>query len=91
MKVRNITVDKRPVHYIGRPSIYGNPFRLQSENDRDFVLLQFIDYWYAPEQKWLREKALRELVTFDLGCFCTPKRCHGDIIAGYLNWKKQPT
>lgn len=76
--------------YIGRPSVYGNPFRLENESLRDFVLLQFAEYWYAPEQTWLRERVLKSALLDDkLACYCAPRRCHGDIIAGYINWKRQ--
>jgi len=75
--------------YIGRPTLWGNPFELTSESERDLVLLKFAEYWYAPKQKWIRERAMRELpADSTLLCYCAPKRCHGDIIAGYLAWKR---
>jgi Domain of unknown function (DUF4326) len=79
--------------YIGRQcgkfpeTPYGNPFRIGKDGNRDEVILKFIEYWYAPEQKWLRELAIRELTGKPLMCWCFPSRCHGDIIVGYLQWK----
>ncbi len=89
MRVINITKEiVFNFRYVGRPSIFGNPFHLERESDRDLVLLEFADYWYAPEQKWLRERALLEIHKGQvLGCYCHPKRCHADIIAGYIEWK----
>lgn len=81
--------------YIGRKwagmphSIFHNPFHLGKDGDRVEVLLKFAEYWYAPEQKWLRDYAVlfwdeKEI----LGCWCKPELCHGDIEAGYVNWKR---
>lgn len=70
-------------------SEFHNPFHVGKDGDREEVLLKFAEYWYAPEQKWLRLFAL--LVISDdeiLGCWCKPKECHCDIIAGYVHWKR---
>lgn len=79
-------------HYIGRAwaefsaSPYGNPFHAHE----GIAILKFAEWWYAPEQKRLREKALTEIKEGDtIGCWCKPRSYHGDIIAGYLNWKRQ--
>ena len=74
--------------YIGRPSPFGNPFAIL-DHGREIAIRMFIIYWYAPEQKWLRQLAL-DTIPQDakLGCFCFPKSCHGDIIAGYINWRR---
>ena len=47
--------------------------------------------WFAPEQKWLRDFALAPVNIPDdsiFGCWCHPQLCHGDIVAGYINWKR---
>lgn len=77
--------------YIGRAysflpqSPYHNPFYLGRDGDREEVLLKFAEYWYAPEQVDLRAQARKELPYRILGCWCKPKACHGDVIAGYVN------
>lgn len=76
--------------YIGRGSPLGNPFVMkdQSQAERDRVCDEY--------EAWLRAqiKAHNEVVTKEirrikeisrehdvtLGCFCAPKRCHGDFI-----------
>lgn len=86
--------DDRHAHYIGRAysfmpqSIYHNPFHLGRDGDRDEVLLKFAVYWYAEEQRKLREQARKELPYRVISCWCKPKACHGDIIAGYVNWRE---
>jgi len=81
-------------HYIGRAwagfncSPFHNPYHVGLDGNRNEVILKFADYWYASEQKRLRERALFILgPTSILGCWCKPLACHGDIIAGYVNWK----
>jgi len=95
--VRHIS-SKEDFIYIGRTcgnfyrSIYHNPFFIGKDGNREEVLLKFMVYWYAPEQKWLRERALKEISpNAVLGCWCYPFPCHGDIIAGYLDWKHVQT
>jgi hypothetical protein len=84
------------VIYIGRTwagwraTVFYSPFHIGEDGTREDVIVQFIEYWYAPEQAWLRAKALQLIRENDiLGCWCKPLACHGDIIAGYLNWKRQ--
>lgn len=67
------------VHYIGRKwagygeSVFHNPFHVGKDGDREEVLLKFAEYWYAPEQAWLRRKAFAMLAINDtLGCWCKP-------------------
>jgi hypothetical protein len=96
VKVVNISIKKKQyTHYIGRPwagipeSPFHNPFHMFG-NTRADIILKFIAYWYASEQKQLRQTALI-LIPEDsvLGCWCRPFDCHGDTIAAYLNWKRQ--
>lgn len=84
-----------PDVYIGRRwslfdgSIFHNPYHIGTDGTREEVLEKFIVYWYADEQKWLRDAALRDIPDGStLGCWCAPQTCHGDIIAGYLMWKR---
>ena len=72
-----------------RQSPWHNPFHIGPDGDRQAVIEKFAVYFYAPEQKWLRDKAVVE-IPFDavLGCWCTPFPCHAEIVAGYLNWKR---
>ena len=95
--IRTHHIRRAPVGtiYIGRAfggfrkSPYCNPFPMRGEADRFNCLLKFAEYWYAPEQKSLRERALVEIPKdADLGCWCHPKTCHCDIIAGYLEWTR---
>ena len=78
--------------YIGRGSPLGNPFVMRGEADRNKVCEQY-DAWFnervkADDQIVMNE--LRRLYRIAkrgdlvLGCFCSPKRCHGETIKRFL-------
>jgi len=86
---------------ICRPTIYGNPFThlvvgigggaAINVKDRDEAINRFAEWFYSERQRALRQRALLEIPDgAKLGCVCSPLRCHGDILAGYLNWKRNP-
>jgi hypothetical protein len=103
MPVRVVKTNPRLTNctlYIGRnwaglsKSVFHNPFHVGKDGTREEVLLKFIEYWYATEQKSLRDLALYAINVDKeiLGCWCKPLDCHGDIIAGYVMWKcQEPT
>jgi hypothetical protein len=68
--------------YIGRPYRFGNPFVIGKDGNRDEVIEKYRD--------WLmnRPDLLKDIPTLKgkvLGCWCAPKRCHGDILAELAN------
>lgn len=73
--------------YIGRPSKWGNPFRLADfGNDRDLVVKKYREWFFAPKQWQLRDAAKKELGGGKrLGCYCAPESCHGQILADFVN------
>lgn len=78
--------------YIGRGSPLGNPFPMNSEADRDIVCDAYHEWiWDKIEtgngtviDELNRLKDLSETSDLVLGCFCSPKRCHGDTIKEIL-------
>lgn len=66
--------------YIGRGSIWGNPFTIQ-EYGRDRCIALYEQYirqrLHEEPDLYLQ---LLELKGKRLGCFCKPKACHGDIL-----------
>lgn len=69
--------------YVGRPSKWGNPIRLQRESDREHVLEEYRAYLDAHPE--LIEAAKVELRGKVLGCHCAPKMCHADVLAEIAN------
>lgn len=71
--------------YIGRGSKWGNPYAIGEDGDRDEVIRKFeYDFEY---NKFINvdKSDFLTLRGKTLGCFCKPDKCHGDIIAHYLN------
>ena len=77
--------------YIGRAGFgeegdFGNPFVIGKDGDRDTVIEKFKFYFYERIKRDPVFKAdVKKLKGKVLGCFCKPKRCHGDVIAEYLD------
>lgn len=87
---------ERPGTIVTRQTVYGNPYTWHLAyspgfyvRNRDEAVNRFAEFFYSEKGRWLRVKALAEIPDGStIGCVCAPKRCHGDIIAGYLNWKR---
>ncbi len=79
--------------YVGRPTPLGNPFRLESEEQREEVVARYATWLEGELRQGNREitRTLEELYrrlkhrgTLTLLCFCAPKRCHAEVIAEHL-------
>ncbi len=89
-EVVNIRDHKYDV-YIGRdenddPGEFGNPFIIGEHGTRDTVLEMYRIYFIGRmKADSLFRRKIRELKGKKLGCYCKPEKCHGDVIAAYLN------
>ena len=63
--------------YIGRPSKWGNPFVIGRDGNRDEVVRKYL-YYILEDQNLLND--LHELKGKNLGCYCAPQLCHGDVL-----------
>ena len=73
--------------YIGRPSIWGNPFEIGKDGTRSEVIRKFEDWiLYSPDAQHLRVQ-LPSLTNKILGCWCAPKACHGDVLVNLSGGK----
>ena len=65
--------------YVGRPTKWGNPFTMTSEEDRDTVVDQY--------HMWIKMNHIdcSELRGKDLVCWCAPLRCHADVLLEIAN------
>lgn len=68
--------------YIGRPSIWGNPFEIGKDGTRDEVVQKY-KIWVMEQPELV--KRISELRGKVLGCWCAPKKCHGDVLAIMAN------
>jgi hypothetical protein len=67
--------------YIGRPSKWGNPFKIGRDGTREEVLAKYEAYIRARPDLM---ECLEELRYAVLLCWCYPERCHGDILVKLL-------
>ena len=81
------------VVYIGRGSMFGNPYKIGKDSNRDQVIEKYFQYFIS---NYIHDgafgAAILELRDKTLGCYCRPKdgfqgkvMCHGQIIAAYLD------
>lgn len=75
--------------YIGRGSLWGNPFpvgKQEGQHERDESIALFRQHF---EKNILSDPAKRRgllgLRGLRIACHCKPLACHGDVIAAYLN------
>eukprot|EP01126_Amoeba_proteus_P020712 TRINITY_DN2103_c0_g2_i9.p1 TRINITY_DN2103_c0_g2~~TRINITY_DN2103_c0_g2_i9.p1 ORF type:complete len:318 (+),score=48.91 TRINITY_DN2103_c0_g2_i9:3-956(+) len=87
--------------YIGRPNpkvnldsqkcVWGNPFRIGDDGNRDEVLKKYQNWLTTtPEGGRVLEHARRELRGKVLGCWCAPLACHGHVLAEFANESQIP-
>lgn len=84
MKVVNINESDYDV-YIGRPSKYGNPFIIGKDGNRLEVIRKY-DKYIRNNKKLLED--LSELEGKILGCYCKPRKCHGDVLVKLIQEMK---
>ncbi len=84
-RVLNKRIDLIPPDavYIGRPSKYGNPFKIGRDGTRIEVIAKYRDFVLRILRKdshWLDD-----LKGKDLFCWCKPLPCHGDVLLELAN------
>lgn len=74
--------------YIGRPSRWGNPFNLENAKDdearRDVIERYKVWFLQKVESDPEFRESVESLRGADLGCWCAPRACHGDVIIEWL-------
>lgn len=86
MKVVHCKRDPYDV-YIGRParglkgSIWANPFHIGKDGTRDEVIEKYRWYILGKPELLVRLEELRGQV---LGCWCSPEKCHGEVLVELL-------
>lgn len=77
--------------YIGRPGPWGNNFSHLLSTQAKFKVatrdeaIEKYEAWVL-EQPDLIERIKKELRGKVLGCWCKPRRCHGDVLARIANY-----
>ncbi len=68
--------------YIGRPSMWGNPYEIGVHGTREEVIAKYEQYLLNNKNLLDNLGSLKGKV---LGCWCHPKHCHGDILCKYVS------
>jgi hypothetical protein len=83
----NVYIGRRGVVFIDgkrypvKSSIFSNPYKIKNGSSRDDVLEEYRSYMEKKLEKNVElQEMLLELKGKNLGCWCCPKRCHGDIL-----------
>lgn len=81
-RVVNLRKEKYDI-YIGRGSKWGNPFIMKdwSDKERNRVCDEYEKWFWTTDLP----NQIHELKDKVLGCYCKPKRCHGDFLANLAN------
>ena len=73
--------------YVGRPSKWGNPFRLRHEGERIRVIALYrTDLVRRLRTGRLTRADLAELDDRPLVCWCAPLACHGHVLLAAARW-----
>jgi hypothetical protein len=83
--------------YIGRDSKrfgaggkFANPFWMRDESQREKVIEDFRRYlWEEIKTGKITKEELLALDGKRLGCYCHPKKCHGDVLVAAIEWAKK--
>jgi len=86
-----VNMSDSDIIYIGRGSPFGNPFVMKNKSDdeRMRVIESYKKYlWEAICKGLVTKEMLLSLDGKRLACYCSPKACHGDVLAKAIEWAK---
>lgn len=69
--------------YVGRPTVWGNPFEIGRDGNREEVIAKYRAL--IEEHSWMIERAQRDLRGKHLVCWCAPLPCHADVLLEIAN------
>lgn len=73
--------------YIGRGSMWGNPFVIGKDGNRDDVCDKHEQHlWHQIRVNEITLQELASLHNKPLVCFCAPHRCHGHTLEKAAAW-----
>lgn len=72
--------------YVGRPTVYGNPYLQREDESRDELVEMYRHYVLTMVHPWIRRAWFRELRGKDLVCWCPlDQPCHADVLLELAN------
>lgn len=88
LNTKTAPATSHPRTYIGRGTLWGNPYVLGKDGSRKDVLRAYaklMNVRLNSEDKPFWDAELAEMGGTYLTCHCAPKACHGDILLGIIN------
>lgn len=82
---------KTGYHNIARPSKWGNPFTHLKTKNPKLIQVESRDMAIAEYHNWMLFERhdlliqLPELIGKQLGCWCHPEACHGDVLVELID------
>jgi len=71
--------------YVGRPSKWGNPFKIGKDGTREEVITKFKAYLMGLINDGVQLDLEHDLRGKDLTCWCAPLPCHADVLLELAN------
>ncbi len=87
----NVYIGRRGIVFIDgerfpkENSIWHNPFRVTKLNNREFIVNEYRKYIVDYIKNNNLEDELKKLKNKNLGCWCHPEKCHGDVLIELIN------
>lgn len=88
----NVYIGRRGVVFVDgyrfptNDSRYANPFKIDKDGSRDEVLNKYKKYI----KSWITDEDYQFLCGKNLGCWCKPLKCHGDILVDMIKqWQEE--
>jgi hypothetical protein len=82
-----VFIDK--VRYPKNNSIWSNPFKIDKNNDRSDVIKKYKNYIVQKIESENLQDQLLQLENKNLGCWCHPEPCHGDVLVELIEYYKK--
>jgi hypothetical protein len=82
----NVYIGRKKVVFINgkrfppKNSIWANPYKIDEEHSRDDVIKLYKKYIKRKIKKENLFDELMKLKGKNLGCWCQPEKCHGDVL-----------
>ncbi len=97
VNIRKINRNDPDVVYIGRGSIWGNPYSHKEGTKAEYVVASVAEaieayrnwLWKQIKEGSITIKMLKELDGKRLACYCAPNPCHGNVIKRAVRWAKE--
>lgn len=77
-------------HFGLKASKFANPFKLKDDEPRGSTIQRYKEWlWDQIRSGKISLEDLLELEGKDVVCFCSPQKCHGDVLVAAVAWARR--